>query len=100
MTDAERKLRSQLRRKQTGARFRRQVAFGPCILDFFSFDAKLVIELDGSQHYTEDGRRRDIERDAYLRRQSLTILRFSDYEVLTNIDGVVQSIWMQVEKML
>jgi very-short-patch-repair endonuclease len=98
MTDAERKLWSELRRKQIGARFRRQAAFGPYILDFFSFDAKLVVEVDGSQHYTEEGRRKDILRDKYLERHGLTILRFSDYEVLTNTDGVVETIWAQVNR--
>ncbi len=98
LTDAERKLWSELRRKQTGARFRRQVAFGPYILDFFSLGAKLVIEVDGSQHYAEKGRRKDKVRDAFLRGQGLRIMRFSDSDVLTNIDGVMQTIWVAVHK--
>ena len=98
MTDAERKLWSEIRRKQIGARFRRQVAFGPYILDFFSIDAKLVIELDGGQHYTEEGRRKDRIRDTYLKEQGLTVLRFSDNDVLTNIDGVGQVIWSRVNR--
>lgn len=51
MTNAERKLWSLLRNNQVGVYFRRQVPFGPYILDFLLIKAKLVIELDGSQHY-------------------------------------------------
>jgi very-short-patch-repair endonuclease len=96
MTDAERKLWSEIRRKQIGAKFRRQAAFGPYILDFLSIEAKLVIELDGSQHYTEEGRQKDILRDEYLKQQGLTVLHFSDYEALTNTDGILQTIFLYV----
>jgi very-short-patch-repair endonuclease len=69
-------------------------------LIFFSFNTKLVVEVDGSQHYTEEGRCKDGMRDAYLRRQGLTILRFSDYDVLTNLDGVVETIWTYANEKL
>ena len=96
MTDAERKLWSEIRRKQIGVKFRRQAAFGPYILDFLSIEAKLVIELDGNQHYTEEGQRKDIIIDEYLQQQGLRVLRFSDYEALTNTDGVIQTIFLHV----
>jgi len=96
MTIAERKLWSKLRGNAMGVHFRRQVPFGKYILDFFSFETKLVIELDGSQHYTESGRARDSIRDQYLREHGLTILRFSDHEFLSNPSGVMEKIYENV----
>lgn len=92
MTHAERKLWGLLRSKRTGAHFRRQVPFGPYILDFLCIKAKLVIELDGGQHFQEKGRREDAKRDAFLKQKGLTILRFSDREFFTNISGVMETI--------
>jgi adenine-specific DNA-methyltransferase len=98
MTEAELKVWSRLRRKETGAKFRRQVAFGPYILDFLSIDTKLVIEIDGSQHYTKLGMEKDNKRDAFLRSHGLTVLRFSSSDAITNIDGVMQMIWDYVNR--
>jgi len=53
---------------------------------------KLVVEVDGSQHYIDKGLKADKKRDQYLHRCSLKVLRFNDYDVLTNINGVVESI--------
>ena len=98
MTDAEYKLWSQIRDNQLGIKLRRQVVFGPYILDFFSAKAKLVIELDGGQHNTEEGIIKDQKRDAYLKENGLEVLRFSDIEVLQNITGVMQTIYETIKK--
>ena len=98
MTDAEYKLWSQIRDNQLGIKLRRQVVFGPYILDFFSAKAKLVIELDGGQHNTEEGIIKDQIRDAYLNENGLEVLRFSDIEVLENITGVMQTIYEAIKK--
>jgi very-short-patch-repair endonuclease len=66
MTDAERKLWDILKGKQLGVKFRRQVPYGRYIVDFSCEKAKIIIELDGSQHYTNKGTQNDIERDNYL----------------------------------
>ncbi len=63
-TQAEKKLWFLLRNNRLGAKFRRQVPYGCYILDFFCVKARLVIEVDGAQHYTTEGRRRDAARDA------------------------------------
>lgn len=97
MTDAERKLWSLLRNNRLGAKFRRQVPYGRYILDFYCVKAHLVIELDGSQHYTPVGRRRDAKRDAYLRNDGLAVLRFSNYEVISNGEGVEQVIHERIQ---
>ncbi len=97
MTDAETKLLSGLRMNQLGVKFRRQVPLGPYVLDFFSAKAKLVIELDGSQHLTSAGMRKDAARDNYLRGIGLEVIRYSDTEFLQNQDGVLEDIFEQVQ---
>jgi very-short-patch-repair endonuclease len=55
--------------------------------------AKLCVEIDGSQHYTEEGKQKDTLRDKYLNGQGIEVLRFSSIEALQNTDGVLQSIY-------
>jgi very-short-patch-repair endonuclease len=87
-SDAERLLWHHLRNRQLGeTKFRRQRQFGRYILDFCSVEAKLCIEADGSQHYTPAGRQADTRRDKYLRDKGIRVLRFSDTEILKDIDG-------------
>jgi very-short-patch-repair endonuclease len=97
MTEAERKLWALLRRNQLGVKFRRQVPLGPYVVDFYCANAKLVVELDGSQHYTENGEQEDKERDAHLREMGQAVVRYSDVEFLQNEDGVVQDILERVK---
>ena len=94
MTDAELLLWSKLKGKQLkGLQFYRQKIIGNYIAYFYCAKAGLVIEVDGGQHYTEAGRTADAERDRYLQSLGLRILRYSDNDVLTNITGVVESIY-------
>ena len=99
-TEAERKLWTLLRHNQLSVRFRRQVAFGPYVLDFFSTKVKLVVELDGSQHFQEKHSVKDSRRDNYLRKHGFTVLRFNNREFLINPDAVLQIIHAQVQKSL
>jgi very-short-patch-repair endonuclease len=98
MTDVERKLWSRLRSNQLGIKFRRQVPFGTYIADFMSLKEKLVIELDGGQHYQEDVKRQDQIRDEYFKNEGYTVLRFSNIEIIENIDGVLDMIWEIMQK--
>jgi very-short-patch-repair endonuclease len=100
MTDAERRLWALLRNNRLEVKFRRQVPYDLYILDFYCVKAKLVIEVDGSQHYTPEGKRRDEIRDADLRSDGLEVLRFTNVDVLTNSDGVEQVIYEKVEAAL
>jgi very-short-patch-repair endonuclease len=88
MTPAEKKLWSLLRNNNLGAKFRRQVPYGHYILDFYCVKARLVLEVDGDQHFTPEGKRRDAVRDAILRRDGLEVLRLRNDEVLSNELGV------------
>ena len=93
MTDAEVKLWIHIRKKQVaGIQFFRQRPVGNYIVDFYAPDAGLVIEVDGGQHYEDDGLKNDETRDAFLKEQGLRILRFSNTDVLQNIEGVVGKI--------
>ena len=77
MTDAEIKLWSKLRRKQLHSlRFCRQKPIGNVIVDFYCPKALPVIEIDGGQHYQEQGMARDAARDSYLNGLGLEVIRF------------------------
>lgn len=94
MTDAERRLWSRIRGKQLkGYQFYRQKPIGEYVVDFYCPKSKLIIELDGGQHYTREGKEKDSARDEYLAGEGLQVLRFSDREVLTQTDAVLEKIW-------
>ena len=85
-TDAERRLWSTLRAGRfDGFKFKRQVPVDGYILDFVCFEAKLIIEADGSQHLESE---RDQTRDQHFAAAGYRILRFWNTDILTNIDGV------------
>jgi very-short-patch-repair endonuclease len=90
-TNAEAQLWNALRARRLGGwKWKRQVPFGPFILDFFCPDAALVVELDGGQH--TDQAAYDARRTAYLERHGLRVIRFWNSAVLTNRTGVCDSI--------
>ena len=70
----------------------RQKVLGPYIVDFYVAAARMVIEVDGVQHYEDRGRTRDQARDAWLRAQGLTVLRYTNQEVKYNFYGVCADI--------
>ncbi len=92
-TPAERMLWPALRNQALeGAKFRRQYPCGPYILDYAAVGAKLAIEVDGESHAVGDGPVRDARRDGWLGAQGWRVLRFTNREVLGNLDGVLQTI--------
>ena len=66
----------------------RQKVIGAYIVDFYCASAKLVIELDGSQHYEDMGAASDLVRDDALNRLGLTVVRYSNADINRNFDGV------------
>jgi len=94
MTEAERLLWEKIRGKQLkGHQFYRQKIIGNYIVDFHCAKAKLIIELDGGQHYSAEGKAKDRARDGYMKDTGLRVLRFSDKEVFENTQGVLERIW-------
>lgn len=69
-------------------RFSRQKVLGRYIVDFYSAKAKLVIELDGSQHYGAEQVAKDAERTAFLNGYGLQVIRIPNHEVSENLEGV------------
>ena len=70
----------------------RQKVIGKYVVDFYCASAKIVIELDGSQHYEEKAQFKDKERDAFLRSLGLKVLRYSNYDLNKHFDGVCNDI--------
>jgi len=92
-TDAERALWTKLKNKQPeGIKFRRQQPIGPYIVDFVSFERKLVVEVDGGQHNEKDGMAKDDKRTKWLEAEGFQVLRFWNNDVVTNIEGVLENI--------
>ena len=101
MTEAEKLLWSKLRNKQIlGVQFYRQKPILNFIVDFYCPSANLVIECDGSQHYTNEGLEADRVRDEALAQLRLRVLRFNNGQVLREIDGVVQVIFDEISLQL
>jgi very-short-patch-repair endonuclease len=93
MTDAEQLLWSRLRRKQLhGAQFYRQKPLARFIVDFYCATAKLVIEVDGSQHFEAADRQYDHARTQALESLGLRVMRFDNRQVLLETDAVVEAI--------
>ncbi len=91
-TDAEARLWARLRNRALGPKFRRQVPFGPFVLDLWCAERKLANELDGAHHLEPEQRARDAERTAWLEARGVRVIRFPDNEVLLETDAVVQRI--------
>ncbi len=93
MTNSEQILWSRLRKKQLqSTQFYRQKPIGTYIVDFYAPKAKLVVEVDGSQHLGLEHRQNDGERDSYLKSQGLQVLRFGNMQVLQEINAVMDAI--------
>ena len=84
--------------KSYPVRFQRQKAISCFIVDFYCHAAKLVIEIDGSQHYTEKGSAHDNARTNALSDYGLLVLRYSNYEINTRFDGVCEQIDLTVRE--
>jgi len=98
MTDAEKRLWSRIRMGQLeGCYFYRQKPIGEYIVDFYCPRAKLVVEVDGGQHFSNDGVEYDDIRDDYLQSAGLKVLRFSNADVMKNINGIVESVLENME---
>ena len=97
MTDAENLLWSKLKSKQMlGFQFYRQKTIGNYIVDFYCPKSNLVIEIDGGEHYSEKKLKSDEVRDNYMEENELTVLRYSDLDVLQNLEIVLEDIFKNI----
>jgi very-short-patch-repair endonuclease len=89
--DAERKFWWRVRdRRLNGYKFKRQFLICKYIVDFVCLDRKLIVELDGGQHRVQV--EYDEARSAFLRARGYRVMRFWNYDVLTNIEGVLEGV--------
>lgn len=99
-TDAESLMWQLLRAKRfMNLKFRRQHVISPYIVDFYCHELGLVIELDGGQHNTEDGRAYDAERTKFLEALGLKVVRYWNYDVLERTDVVLDDLWRRCSEL-
>ncbi|CAN7160519.1 endonuclease domain-containing protein [Rhizobium sp. LjRoot254] len=96
-TKAEQRMWNMLRDlKPYGARFRRETPIGPYIADFAWLSVRVIVEVDGDTHETAHGKAHDIKRDAFLKAQGVTVLRFDNGQVIDGPDHV----FIEIERSL
>ena len=78
----------------------RQKVIGNYIVDFYCAEAKLVIELDGTQHRTKEGMQNDFLRDSYLNDLGVTVERYSNLDIRENFDGVCADIKRKIDHLV
>ena len=101
LTDGEKALWSRLRNKQLlGIQFYRQKPIGDYIVDFFAPKAKVIVEVDGSQHMVGEHIQKDRVRDAYFASLGLKVSRFNSREVLKDSEAVVEAIYRMLADQL
>ena len=99
MPPAETILWSKLRGKSLhGYKFRRQYSIGPYIVDFYSPQLKLAIELDGESHFVEGAPERDQVRQAFIESADVAVLRFTNCDVYDKLEGVIEKILELIPK--
>ena len=84
--------------RQFGTKFRRQYSVDAYVLDFYAPRVKLAIEVDGDSHFTASGREYDHLRTTYLRAFGIEVLRFTNMDILQNIEGVLTTIEAAVKR--
>jgi very-short-patch-repair endonuclease len=97
MPAPEARLWNVLRQLRPQFHFRRQVQIGPYYADFLCHSAKLVIEVDGESHFVDGGPQRDCIRARRFARDGFQILRFTNPEVMDNLEGVYATIRANLE---
>ncbi|MGC2787188.1 MAG: DUF559 domain-containing protein [Roseiarcus sp.] len=98
-TEAGRQLWRRLRNRfLSGFKFVRQEPIGPYFADFVCREEKLVVEIDGATHSTDDEHRRDGAREQVLRDRGYRVARFHNDEVYRNIEGVLDTILATLER--
>ena len=95
--EAEKRLWYHLRARQLDVKFRRQEPIGPYIADFMSYESKLIVELDGGQHSASE---QDIWRDQFFAELGFKTIRFWNFEVFENLDGVILTIQSKIAEQI
>ena len=98
MTEEEIILWSKIKSKKVkNAFFSRQKVIGNYIVDFYCYEFKLVIELDGGHHFEHNKEKQDIKRDSFLKEKQIKVLRFSNLDIRKNLNGVLEKIYNELK---
>ncbi len=98
-TEAEKILWQKLRNRQiNGFKFFRKYSIGKYIADFYCSELRLVIELDGSQHYEENSLEYDKIREEFMKNLDIKTIRFNNLDVFKNLDEVMERVYDEVRK--
>lgn len=95
-TEPERRLWAKIRNRQLGVKFRRQHGIGEYIVDFYCSECNLVIEIDGESHFSSDALANDAVRDRLLHELNLYVMRFTNREIIEDLNSVLSAIFEQV----
>ena len=96
----ESRLWAELRgRRRDGLKFRRQHPVPPYVLDFAERRLKLAIEIDGPSHFADGAAEKDAARTAYLESKGWTVIRFTNADVVEDINAVIEAIWIKAMEM-
>jgi very-short-patch-repair endonuclease len=99
MPDAEVILWSRLKGRQLlGCKFRRQFSVGAFVMDFYSPEIRLAVELDGDSHFREGAREYDQQRTQFIERFGIRIVRVLNSDIYDNLDGILEMIGNEVLK--
>ncbi len=99
MTEAEKIIWERLCKNQLDVRIRRQHPIFNFIADYYCHELKLVIEIDGGIHLSKENREYDINRDTTLNEFGIQIIRFTNDQVINNIDGIIREIKNKIEEL-
>jgi len=100
MPSAEVIVWSRIQKKQLlDCKFRHQFSIGPYIVDFYSTELELAIEIDGDSHFATDAEIKDNFRQLFIEQHGIRFLRFINSDVYKNLNGVLQSIYEMIEEL-
>jgi very-short-patch-repair endonuclease len=101
MTEAEGLLWQRIRNKKLcGVRVKRQYGIGPYILDFYVPKSQIAIEVDGKIHLKKEQQERDLNKDTFLTENGIRVVRFTNEEVLNNIEQVILNLESMINEKL
>src|SRR3989338_4502814 len=86
-------------KKLSGLKFRRQHSIGKYIVDFYCAALRLIVEIDGDSHGTDEGLEADKIRTTYLESQNYKIIRYANSDILKNLEGVFQDLNSKIKKL-
>ena len=99
MTEAEKIVWVRLCKNKLGVRIRRQHPIDKYIADFYCHELKLVIEIDGGIHLSKENKESDVNKDITLNKFGIEITRFTNEQVINNIDQVIEEITNKIEEL-